>query len=331
MAALFTVLLAGTAELAGQDGTCLRALPRGDGPTTLTGPTSPASSPSTVVHRSIWWWEGGLQRAGAGPLWVSPTGRLCGDLERSLEAVAPHQAVGQVVLAPGRAFLYSLVVPGLSQRALGQQRWVAYLALEAWAWVQLFSYRSEGKDLQGSYRDLAWNVARRISQGPRTEGPFEYYEALTKYNASGAYDRDPSRPGTQPETDSTTFNGSVWKLAREIFLPSGSDPPDEESPEYQRALEYYLQRSYDPRFAWVWGENTLQQARYSELIEESDENLRRSTTLVGVLIANHLLSAFDGFVSARLRQASLEVEEVVLEAFMADLRGALGLRVRVRP
>ena len=46
-----------------------------------------------------------------------------------------QDADGMPLLSPGRAFLYSALLPGLGQRKLGKGRWLAYLAVEAAAWI----------------------------------------------------------------------------------------------------------------------------------------------------------------------------------------------------
>lgn len=206
---------------------------------------------------------------------------------------------------PGRAFLYSVVVPGAGQWLLDQERWPPYAAFELWGWIQLVDSRSDGKALQRRYRDLAWLVARRVSAGPRRDGDFDYYEALANFRASGAFDADPSRAGVQPERDESTFNGSVWALARALFFPAGEPEPPEDSPQYRQALEYYRSRAYTPEYAWDWGENGLEQEAYARLIRDSDELLRRATIMLGVLLGNHLVSAIDALVSARLKAARL--------------------------
>jgi hypothetical protein len=202
---------------------------------------------------------------------------------------------------PGKAFLFSAIVPGSGQWLLGRDRWPAYLAIELWAWIQFRDWRREGHHLQTRYKDLAWLVARRVSTGPRTDAGWEYYEALTHFRASGAYDADPSRPGVQPEEDPATFNGSIWALAQEIYLPENPENPiPEDSEPYEKAFEYYLSRAYAPALAWDWGANTLHQEEYTGLIKDSDEALRSSTEMIGVILANHLLSAVDALVSGRL-------------------------------
>jgi hypothetical protein len=169
-----------------------------------------------------------------------------------------------------------------------------------------------------------------VSSGHRVDGDFEYYEAMTKHRSSGAYDLDPSVTGVQPETDPETFNGSIWALANEIFFPEdGSPPMGETSDLYIRALNYYLSRAYAPHFAWNWGENDLHQLEFRDLIRSSDENLRRSTTMIGVILANHLLSSVDAFISARLRAEEDEADHLELIPIPAPY-GAVGIALRIR-
>jgi hypothetical protein len=208
---------------------------------------------------------------------------------------------------------------------------VGYVAGEIWAWIQYLERRREGSALQDRYRDLAWLVARRVSSGPRVDGSFEYYESLTKYQSSGAYDLDPDELGVQPELNSETFNGSIWSLARQIFFLDDPETPVEVgSDQYKKALRYYISRAYTPDLAWNWSNNTLQKAEFAELIRASDENLRRSTTMVGVILANHLLSAVDALVSGRLLQE--RAQEPLLEVSLLPgpfYQDALVVSVRI--
>ncbi|MFH1763505.1 MAG: hypothetical protein ABIF09_04860 [Gemmatimonadota bacterium] len=232
---------------------------------------------------------------------VSPRGDLCQSFAfPDWDEAGRRHAIDRDP-EPGKAFLFSAVVPGAGQWLLGQERWPAYLAVELWAWIQFLDWRREGHRLQTQYKDLAWLVARRVSTGPRTEAGWEYYEALTHFQSSGAYDSDPLTPGVQPEGNSTTFNGSVWALAQEIYFPENPENPVQEgSDPYKKAFDYYLSRAYAPGLAWHWGANTLHREEYTGLIRDSDEALRSSTGMIGVILANHLLSAVDALVSGRL-------------------------------
>ncbi|MGD2120778.1 MAG: hypothetical protein PVJ76_03495 [Gemmatimonadota bacterium] len=228
-------------------------------------------------------------------------GKLCRRFEVASLSTSRDQSTTYRLPQPGRAFLLSAAVPGAGQWYLGQGRWPAYLAVELWAWLQFLDWRREGHDLQDRYRDLAWLVARRVSTGPRTEAGWDYYEALTKFRSSGAFDSDPLVAGVQPEENPSTFNGSIWALARDIYLPEDPQTPVEEGSEpYQRAFSYYLSRAYPQEFAWDWGSNRLLQEEYASIIREADDALRSSTSMIGVILANHLLSAVDALVSGRL-------------------------------
>jgi len=233
--------------------------------------------------------------------YVSPRGELCQVLPpHTLDEIGEQLAFDRTPV-PGKAFLLSAILPGAGQWFLGQSRWPAYLAVEAWAWVQFLDWRREGHNLRRQYKDLAWYVARRVSTGARTDAGWDYYEALTHFPSSGAYDQDPLTPGIQPEEDPSTFNGSLWVLAQEIYLPGDPDhPPEQVSEAFEKAYQYYASRAYAPNRAWDWGANTLHQEEYTTLIREADEALRSSTGMIGVILANHLLSAVDALVSGRL-------------------------------
>jgi hypothetical protein len=260
--------------------------------------------------------------------YVSPQGRLC-EVLRPRQPFEGKQATEIPGPSPGRAVLLSALVPGAGQRLLGQGRWTAYLAAEIWAWIQYWQRKSEGRDLQRRYRDLAWFVARRVSSGHRIDGDFEYYEAMTKFPSSGAYDLNPTSNGVQPETDPETYNGSIWSLAQEIFFPDeGAPVPGEGSDQYKKALRYYLGRAFPGHLAWNWGDNALHQLEFTDLIRKSDENLRRSTTMVGIILANHLLSSVDALISARLRAEEDSGPGLDLLAYPGP-RGAVGLALQI--
>lgn len=264
---------------------------------------------------------------------VTPEGALRTRLDLTPAEETTLQSFQPQVPGPGRSFLYSALLPGLGQRVMGQDRWIAYLAGEVWAWARFLDHRREGHSLQRRYRELAWLVARRVSSGPRVDGNFEYYEAMTQFPSSGAYDADPDAVGVQPEEDPRTFNGSIWMLAREIFfLGDPEEPVDKVSEPYQDALQYYRSRAYTPELTWNWGSNTLQQGEFRSLIRSSDENLRRATTMIGVILANHLLSAVDALVSGRLGQVSPPESRIELGLLPGPYRqDILFLTFRLRP
>ena len=67
------------------------------------------------------------------------------------------------------------------------------------------------------FTDLAYAVARRRFGGASVDGPWPYYEEMGKYVESGVYDAG-SDGRVPPETDTSTFNGHIWRLARQTFF-----------------------------------------------------------------------------------------------------------------
>ena len=191
----------------------------------------------------------------------------------------------------------SFVVPGAGQHVLGQRRKWAYLALEVAAWTFFVERRGAGSDYRDRYRDFAWANAR-VQGATRVDGDFSYYETLSYWARSGAFDSDALTTGLQPELDDGTYNGSIWSLAARLFLPSGMSVPPSD-PAYQSALAYYSQEAYGEEMLWDWSGVPGAQSEFSGLVEASDRRFRQATTVLGVVLANHLLSAGDAFVSSR--------------------------------
>lgn len=266
--------------------------------------------------------------AAQGPAFPSRFGPIGSDLDPSPQAARQAQERG-----PGAALLASALLPGAGQWMLREDRWVPYVLTEAWAWATYFSNRGRAADFRDDYHDLAWAVARRISVGERRDTVFEYYETLADWQTSGAFDVDPRTPGTQPETDGTTFNGDVWRLARSLLIPGGASAPPG-SPEYERALRYYLDRAVPAGYAWAWGPNGLEQQRFRELIRASDEASRAATLRLGIILANHVISAVDALVIARIRESAggdggplLHLESRVAPDPVTSWRWTAGIRI----
>jgi hypothetical protein len=236
---------------------------------------------------------------------------------------------GPVPLAttdPAVVVAASLILPGSGQLLLGQRRWVIYTAVEAIAWLVHLDKLRSGRRVRTEYRDLAWTVARSASPEPRRDGDWEYYERLEHWTASGRFDADPVRGGLQPESDVATFNGSVWALATDIYLPAGGG---EGTPAYAEALAYYETRAYPTVMLWSWAGQQGSLERYRDLIDRSDEDLRTATVVLGAVVANHLFSAADAFVSSRLGRPSPASAAATLRP--GPLGPAVEWRVDIRP
>jgi hypothetical protein len=183
---------------------------------------------------------------------------------------------------------------------LRQKRWLPYLALEVWAWLQYIDVKREGGRRRREYQSLAREVARSRFPGPYPVGDFEYYEHMLKNPESGEFDLLPGGD-VDPETDTTTYNGRRWLDARRLFWEDPNRPPPGDSQPYQSALEFYELNAISTQYRWSW---SLAQAEYDvfrRTIVRSNTAYKRSVEYLGVIIANHALSSVDAFVTLRLR------------------------------
>jgi hypothetical protein len=196
--------------------------------------------------------------------------------------------------------LASAIVPGTGQAWLGQDRFVAYLAVEAYAWARYVADAREGRDARASYRNLASEVARRSFSTTRPVGGWDYYERMEHFASSGAFDATPGGE-LDPEPDTTTANGATWLLARQTYWSNPAVAPPRESNEYKYAEEFYRERAVRPEYRWSWSNAQLEYAEFRRTIRQSNNAYRNSLEDLGLVIANHALSTVDAFITVRLR------------------------------
>jgi len=199
--------------------------------------------------------------------------------------------------------LASLAVPGFGQLLGHQDRGAVYGAVELYVLSRYIQLEHAGDDGANAFRQLAFQVAQRGFATTRRDTIFEYYETMEKFVSSGEFDRDPG-PGLAPETDPSTYNGSVWLLARRTFWPDPGTPPPPTSPAYQKAVAFYVQHAVGPGYRWSWSNAGLQQQAFRDLIRSSDDAYRNAQGQLGLLLANHIVSALDALISARLTAAA---------------------------
>jgi hypothetical protein len=127
---------------------------------------------------------------------------------------------------------------------------------------------------------------------------------MTHYLEAGRFDLV-AGGGLEPETDSSTYNGSVWLLARRTFWSDPGSAPDTTSAEWQRAISFYRNRAYDQAYRWSWTNAPAEYSMFVGLIRESNVANRQALQNLGLIIANHVLSTVDAFITVRLhRQGS---------------------------
>ena len=204
---------------------------------------------------------------------------------------------------PGRAGwvrpLSSAVVPGTGQLLGRRERGALYLIAEAFFLVRFISFQNQGRRERSRYRDLAVDVARAAFNPVLRDTTFEYFEQMGRFVESGPYDIDPG-PDFVPPDDPATYNGRIWDLAQQTFFTDPANPPAPGDADYMRALEFYQQRAIGPNFRWSWRNAGLEQDLFRQAIRESDRAFRVASQQLGLLLANHVLSAVDAFVAHRL-------------------------------
>lgn len=197
----------------------------------------------------------------------------------------------------------SAIVPGSGQLMAGQDRAAIYFAVELYALTRFVQLTVVSHREADRFRDLAFQVARAAFSPTQRDTTFEYFETMQRFTQSGQFDRDPG--GTfLPESDTTTYNGSMWLLARRTYWADPNRPPDPRSPEYARALTFYESHAVGPGYLWSWTGASEQLGVYKETIRQSDSAFREAQDQLGLLLANHIASAVDAFISNRLARAT---------------------------
>ena len=196
--------------------------------------------------------------------------------------------------------LASAALPGAGQALMRQDRFIAYASVEAVAWLRFSAERREGRRQRRAYRDLANRVARAWFSTEFPSGNFEYYERMQHYVESGVFDENPMSVDLEPELDTLTFNGALWLLARRTYWEHPDSVPETSSPAWTNAAEFYLERAVRPEFRWSWRNAQLEHDLFRRTIAESNEASRQAVQALGIVLANHVLSTVDAYVTLRL-------------------------------
>jgi len=197
----------------------------------------------------------------------------------------------------------SLLLPGAGQFLAHEERGAIYVAAEVYSLARIIQLSRKGRSEGERFRALAFTVARRSFNPTRRDTVFEYFETMERFVASGQYNQGPG-PALIPENDPGTYNGSMWLLARRTFWADPDVSPDPRSPESVRALAFYQAHAVGPAFLWSWRDAEPQQATFRETIKRSDDAFRGAQNLLGVVLANHVVSVVDALISARLSAAA---------------------------
>ena len=199
--------------------------------------------------------------------------------------------------------LTSTLVPGAGQAFLGQNRFIAYLAVEGYALLTAVDRLSEERRQRDELRAIAHDVARAFVSGDRPVGSWAYYENMEHFIESGVFNRGAAGTEFTPEVDRSTYNGFLWFDVRQRYFSSHNPEiePAHSSSAYVNALNEYIARAYRPEMRWSWRNAQLEQDLYRRTVIRKNRASHDATMQFGLLAANHLLSTIDAFVSVRVR------------------------------
>ena len=195
-------------------------------------------------------------------------------------------------LSSGKAFLYSLILPGAGQLYTGSKiKAGVFFALEASAWLGRFHHRGVGHDQVAEYEAFANAHWSDVS----------YFDSLgNQYN---------------PAIDRWDDGNQQW--AHHLpFQVIGTDTTALMNHEYYENIGKYQQ------FVWGWDdlaqvsttaaepennyESQGRRAAYLVMREDANIAFDRARKVSILIIGNHLLSAFEAALSARSHNRSSE-------------------------
>lgn len=175
--------------------------------------------------------------------------------------------------SPGRAFLYSLLIPGGGQVYTGSKTKAAFfIGAEVALWVAYFSFHGDGKTKEDTYVNYAeahWSAELYTNWLIEEKGIVD--DDSTWYDANG-----------QPNTFSHHL-------------------PDVKNQQYYEMVGKYEQFLYGWRDTDYRSGDQTSDWRHSYLVmrDESNSAFGKAKAAAIFSIANHLLSAFEGALSAK--------------------------------
>ena len=169
-----------------------------------------------------------------------------------------------------KALALSTLLPGAGQYYAGKKGRAKFFFLtESAIWTSFIVFEVQGYLRKGSYADYAQLMAGVDAEGK----PEDFYRALGRYMRS-----DPG-PGS--------YNEDVRREARALY-------PDDK----QQQDQYLQENGFFGKDAWQW-QSEEDRAYYSSLRKKSQLSFRRATYMLGVAVANRILSAMDAARSVR--------------------------------
>lgn len=205
----------------------------------------------------------------------------------SAEAPAEVSPEPKPLKSPGRALLYSAILPGAGEFYAGaRKRAVLFFGLEAAAVGLYISWNGKGRDIEEDFRAVAdeqWDVLRYVDWRGSTNSR---NSSITHALPCSTFVVDEGISGC-PEVEKQQYYELIGKYNQ--FVSGWVDVKD-------RAGNRVQPTGIDSV------ENFVSQHRlaYEDQRNDSNRFLKRATNVLGLILVNHVISAIDASRAARL-------------------------------
>ncbi len=177
-----------------------------------------------------------------------------------------------------KAILYSILLPGLAHYDLGHKtRGTGFMVAELAFWTGFAVYRVQGENREESYVEMAELFAGLPADAKSDD---DFYKLIAGWPSSDLYNEIIVR--------------------REARIAHPDDPAARE--------EYFMSNQLTGAETWDWQSNAAR-LRYREKRNEAQSSFKQSRNMVGLAVANRLVSMIDAvLLSNRLRNSSYGFE-----------------------
>ena len=171
-------------------------------------------------------------------------------------------------LSPGKAVLYSLLLPGLGDYKLGNRgRASAFFAVEGVIWISYAVFQTQGSQREDEYQELAVRFAG-VTQTGHSE---DFYATIREYDNSDIYEADIKDDGR-------------FDLGQVLTA--------------DQLEQYFIENRVTDYEAWRWQSNDYR-LQYSEVRSSSKTSYRRADYMIAAAAVNRVVSAIVAYASAR--------------------------------
>lgn len=262
-------------------------------------------------------------------LQVTPTELSLSDFSYQADSEIKSGIVHSIRSKPGLAMLSSAIIPGSAQAANG--KWVRagiYLAAEAFTVLYYIDRNNTAKRQERnyiSYANSSWSVVA-------------YAQWLVDYSQAHNLDNGYEALATNISGQTAEFNTSDWNkvdltLLQSVEVKTPYFFPDRQSSNFSHVLPAYGSQQYyeliskyyqfmggwsdfssttNQRYFWDGTDISFQFAMGRDRAAQFNDNYRLAGNIFNLILINHVVSAFDGYFSVKLKNSRIETQANLL-------------------